>query len=43
MTTTLDNCWPAVVVRGIIVHAHKPSADCNNRCHVVARLSDVLR
>jgi hypothetical protein len=41
MTTTVDECWPAVVTNGIIVHLHRPSAPCNNRCHVVARLSQV--
>ena len=40
---TLDECWPAVVVRGIIVHWHRPSAECNNACHVVANLRGIKR
>ncbi|HYO34268.1 MAG TPA: hypothetical protein VES21_15610 [Nocardioidaceae bacterium] len=40
---TLDECWPAVVVRGIIVHWHRPSADCNNGCHVVANVKEIRR
>jgi hypothetical protein len=43
MAATLDECWPAVVSHGIIVHFHRPSMECNNRCHVVARLSEVKR
>jgi hypothetical protein len=43
MATTIDECWPAVVPKGIIVHCHRPSADCNNRCHVVADMSQITR
>ncbi len=43
MATTIDECWPAVVPKGIIVHCHRPSADCNNRCHVVADMSQISR
>ena len=43
MTTTIDECWPAVVPKGIIVHCHRPAADCNNRCHVVADMSQITR
>jgi hypothetical protein len=43
MVETIDECWPAVVPHGIIVHAHRPSAVCNNKCHVVADLAHIKR
>lgn len=43
MAATLDECWPAVIARGIVIHVHRPSATCNNRCHVVAALSEIHR
>jgi hypothetical protein len=40
-----DQCFPAAVDDAVIIHLHRPSQDCNNRCHVVpARdLPDTLR
>ncbi len=37
----IDQCWPAVVAHGIIVHAHRPAGNCNNRCHVAADLTKI--
>jgi hypothetical protein len=36
-----DECYPEIVAHGIIVHAHRPSGDCNVGCHVVASLDDL--
>ncbi len=43
MPVTLDDYWPDVVAHGVIVHRHKPSNECNNRCHVVSELSEIDR
>ena len=30
-----DQCFPAAVADAVIIHMHRPSQDCNVRCHVV--------